>query len=116
MGLFKQKEQGDMPEAIITLLSDGDGDDAKELGLAEDMYVFYLLLLNNEKSNQLKLYSAPSTFCRGFGVGVRSKRFVLLTKDGKASYLTEDEDGMDQCTSTSAEALIEYLSPEGGVQ
>jgi len=67
----------------ITLLCDGDGDLVKAFGLAEDM---------------------------GFGVGVRSKRFAMVTENGKVTTLLTDE-GMDDCMTTSAENLIKILSP-----
>jgi len=68
----------------ITLLCDGDGDLVKNMGLADDM---------------------------GFGIGVRSKRFAMVTENGKVAELVTDE-GMDDCSSTSAENLIERLTPE----
>lgn len=68
----------------ITLLCDGDGDLVKNMGLADDM---------------------------GFGIGVRSKRFAMVTENGKVAELVTDE-GMDDCSSTSAEKLIERLTPE----
>lgn len=34
----------------------------------------------------------------------------MLIKNGKVDYVTSDE-GMDDCDSTSAEAIVEYLSP-----
>ena len=51
---------------------------------------------------------------RGFGVGVRSKRFAMLVKNGKVDYVTTD-DGMDDCDSSSAEAVVQYLSPEAEI-
>lgn len=69
----------------VTMISDGDGDLVKQMGLADDM---------------------------GFGVGIRSKRFVLLTdNEGKVQKIFSDE-GMDECSSTSAENIIRVLSPE----
>jgi peroxiredoxin len=67
------------------MLSDGDGDLIRKLGLAEDM---------------------------GFGVGVRSKRFALVVQDGVVTHLETDE-GMDECVNSSAENLIKRLTPEG---
>ena len=46
---------------------------------------------------------------RGFGVGLRSKRFALVVEDGIAKHLVTDE-GMDDCTNTSAENLVEFLT------
>ena len=72
------------PNSKITMLSDGDGDLVKSLGLAEDM---------------------------GFGFDVRSKRFVIVAEDGVVSSLFTDE-GMDDCSATKAENVIEALSPK----
>jgi hypothetical protein len=44
-------------------------------------------------------------------VGFRSKRFAMLLEDGKSSYLVVDE-GMDDCKSTAAPALVKFLTPE----
>lgn len=46
---------------------------------------------------------------RGFGVGLRSKRFALVVEDGIAKHLVTDE-GTDDCTNTSAENLVEFLA------
>mmetsp|Transcript_8884 Transcript_8884/g.14793 ORF Transcript_8884/g.14793 Transcript_8884/m.14793 type:complete len:317 (+) Transcript_8884:6-956(+) len=72
-------------EQAITVLADGDAELVKTLGLAEDM---------------------------GFGVGVRSKRFVLVCENGVVTNLLMDE-GMDSCELTSAENLIKVLTPSG---
>jgi hypothetical protein len=73
-------------ESSIMILCDGDGDLVKNLGLAEDM---------------------------GFGVGVRSQRFVLVTDgNGVVTHMLKDE-GMDECSATSADNLIKLLSPDG---
>jgi glutaredoxin/glutathione-dependent peroxiredoxin len=69
---------------MITILSDGDGDLVKNLGLADDM---------------------------GFGIGTRSKRFVMVVDKGTVSDLFMD-DGMDDCTTTSAANLITVLTPD----
>jgi len=70
--------------SIISMVSDGDGDLVKSLGLAEDM---------------------------GFGVGIRSKRFALIANNGVVSTLVVDK-GMDDCSATSADSLIQLLTPE----
>jgi hypothetical protein len=72
----------------ITIVSDGDGDLAKTMGLAEDM---------------------------GFGVGVRSKRFAMVVNDGVVSTLLTDE-GMDDCDQTSAQNLLRVIRPETSVE
>lgn len=71
----------------IIMLSDGDGDFVKSLGLAED---------------------------QGFGVGVRSQRFALVTDNGVATHLLTDE-GMDTCGVTSADSLLKLLTPAGEI-
>ena len=70
----------------ITFLSDGDGELVKELGMVEDM---------------------------GFknGVGTRSKRFALVVENGVATELQVD-DGMDDCSASSADNMIKILTPE----
>ena len=70
----------------ITFLSDGDGELVKELGLVEDM---------------------------GFrnGVGTRSKRFALVVENGVVTELQVD-DGMDDCSASSAENMVKILTPE----
>ena len=70
----------------ITFISDGDGELVKELGLVEDM---------------------------GFrnGVGTRSKRFALVVENGVVTELQVD-DGMDDCSASSAENMVKILTPE----
>jgi peroxiredoxin len=72
----------------ITIVSDGDGDLAKTMGLADDM---------------------------GFGVGVRSKRFAMVVKDGVVSTLLTDE-GMNDCDQTSAQNLLRVIRPESSIE
>lgn len=79
-GLAKTKANDNM----ITILSDGDGDLVKNMGLAEDM---------------------------GFGVGIRSKRFAMVVENGKVVDLFLDQ-GMEDCSATSAENVIKLLTPE----
>lgn len=69
--------------SLITMLSDGDSDLVKKLGLVEDM---------------------------GFGVGVRSKRFVLIIQEGVITHIEIDE-GLDSCQNTSAENIVKILTP-----
>lgn len=71
-------------DSPVTILCDGDGDLVKELGLAEDM---------------------------GFGVGERSKRFALAAENGVVTHLLTDE-GMDDCSMTSADSMLQLLTPE----
>lgn len=83
------KQQGIVPtskdeEPPITMLCDADGDFIKSIGLADDM---------------------------GFGIGVRAKRFAMVTDDGVVSALLTD-DGMDDCQATSAANVIKLLTPE----
>jgi glutaredoxin/glutathione-dependent peroxiredoxin len=68
----------------ITILCDADGDFIKGIGLADDM---------------------------GFGIGVRSKRFAMITDNGVVTTLLTD-DGMDDCKVTSVENVIKLLTPE----
>lgn len=68
----------------ITIVSDGDGDLAKAMGLAEDM---------------------------GFGVGVRTKRFAMIVNDGSVSTLLTDE-GLNDCNQTSAQNLLQVITPD----
>jgi len=68
------------------MLSDADGDIVKALGLVDDM---------------------------GFGLGVRSQRFVLVLEDGVVKHVAVDE-GSSDLKSTSAEATIEYLQQTRG--
>lgn len=65
----------------IAVISDGDGDAVKELGLAADM---------------------------GFGMGTRAKRFTLLLDQGKVKHVAVDE-GMEDLSDTSAEAIGKVL-------
>jgi peroxiredoxin len=69
--------------SIIAMLSDGDSELVKKLGLVEDM---------------------------GFGVGVRSKRFVLIIQEGVVTHIEIDE-GLDSCQNTSAENIVNILTP-----
>ena len=73
--------------APITILADGDGDLVQQLGLVEDM---------------------------GYGMGVRSKRFVMILEDGVVKRIETDE-GMDTCQNTRADNIVKILSPEGTV-
>mmetsp|Transcript_9869 Transcript_9869/g.22039 ORF Transcript_9869/g.22039 Transcript_9869/m.22039 type:complete len:312 (+) Transcript_9869:3-938(+) len=70
----------------LIMLSDADGDIVKALGLVDDM---------------------------GFGLGVRSQRFVLVLEDGVVKHVAVDE-GSSDLKSTSAEATIEYLQQTRG--
>ncbi|KAL3922960.1 MAG: hypothetical protein SGARI_006331 [Bacillariaceae sp.] len=72
-------------ESPITVLADGDGDLVQQLGLVEDM---------------------------GYGIGVRSKRFVMILEDGVVSRIETDE-GMYTCENTRADNIIKILTPEG---
>jgi glutaredoxin/glutathione-dependent peroxiredoxin len=76
--------QDDSGKASIAMLCDADGDFVKSIGLADDM---------------------------GFGVGIRSKRFAMITENGVVQTLLTDE-GMDDCSATSAANVIKVLSPE----
>jgi glutaredoxin/glutathione-dependent peroxiredoxin len=71
-------------ENPITIVSDGDGDLAKAMGLAEDM---------------------------GFGVGVRTKRFAMVVNGGSVSTLLTDE-GLNDCNQTSAQNLLRVIQPD----
>jgi glutaredoxin/glutathione-dependent peroxiredoxin len=75
-------------ESPITIVSDGDGDLAKAMGLAEDM---------------------------GFGVGVRTKRFAMVVNDGSVSTLLTDE-GLNDCNQTSAQNLLRVIQPDRSVE
>lgn len=68
----------------LLMLSDADGDLCKEMGLVDDM---------------------------GFGLGIRSKRFVLVVQDGTVKHVAVDE-GPDDMESTSAESILDYLAPK----
>jgi glutaredoxin/glutathione-dependent peroxiredoxin len=74
--------------ADLVMLSDADGDYVKALGLADDM---------------------------GFGVGVRSKRFVLVLQDGRVENVVIDE-GLNDCSCTSAEAVLQLVAPPKALQ
>ena len=68
----------------MAFLCDADGDFVKAMGMADDM---------------------------GFGVGVRSKRFVLVTEHGgKVTHCLTDE-GMEDCSATSADNIVALLTP-----
>jgi peroxiredoxin len=84
LGIIDETKRENNNQNVITMLSDGDGDLIRKLGLAEDM---------------------------GFGVGIRSKRFALVVQDGVVTHLETDE-GMDDCVNSSAENLIKVLTPE----
>lgn len=71
-------------ETNISMCADGDGELVRQLGLVED---------------------------QGFGLGERSKRFAMILDDGVVEHLVTDE-GMDECSLTSAERLVEILTPE----
>jgi len=70
----------------LLMVSDGEGDLVKALGLVEDM---------------------------GFGLGFRSKRFVLVVRDDVVQHVAVDE-GMDELKSTSAEAILRVLGSDEG--
>ena len=70
----------------LRILSDGDGDLVRMLGLSEDM---------------------------GFGVGVRSKRFALVLDNGIVTDVLLDE-GMDQCSATSSSSVLKLLRQKAG--
>jgi hypothetical protein len=67
----------------VVMLSDGDGDLVRALGLVDDM---------------------------GFSVGVRSKRFALLCEDGVVTNVAVDE-GMDELFQASAEKMLALVKP-----
>ena len=73
-------------DSALKLLSDGDGDLVRLLGLSEDM---------------------------GFGVGVRSKRFALVLEDGTVTDLLTD-DGMVECGTTAADNVLKVLRNKVG--
>jgi peroxiredoxin len=81
-------QQGLFEKGGITIVCDGDGDLVKSMGLADDM---------------------------GFGVGTRSKRFAMVTEDGKVVTLVTDE-GLDDCSATSAANLLQILTPESALE
>jgi len=65
----------------IAMISDGDGDALKALGLMADM---------------------------GFGLGVRAQRFALVLDQGIVKHVAIDK-GMKEVDTTSAEAVMEVL-------
>ena len=69
----------------MSMISDGDGDLVKALGLVDDM---------------------------GFGLGARSKRFTLIINDGIVDHVAVD-DGMEDLVETSAEKMLNMLRPAG---
>jgi glutaredoxin/glutathione-dependent peroxiredoxin len=71
-------------DKLFKFVSDGDGDFVRSLGLAADM---------------------------GFGVGIRSKRFALVIENGKVTNIQTDE-GMDNCSMTSAKNVIAMITPD----
>ena len=73
---------------LVVLLSDGDADFCKAVGLAVD---------------------------QGFGMGVRAGRFAMvLDSEGKVLNLVrEQEGGMEACSETSADAMLALLTPQG---
>ena len=83
-GIDEETLSANNATSLVKILSDGDGELVRELGLVEDM---------------------------GFGVGIRSKRFALVVEDGKVTHM-EVDDGMEDCFATSAENLVEILTPE----
>ena len=68
-------------ESKIVLISDGDGDAVRAMGLMGDM---------------------------GFGLGARAKRFALVLDGGVVKHVAVDE-GMEKMEATSAEAVISVL-------
>ena len=46
----------------------------------------------------------------GFGLGLRSKRFVVVAEGGVAKHVLVDE-GSDSMQATSAEKVVQLLSP-----
>jgi len=83
-GIDEETLSANNATSLVKILSDGDGELVRELGLVEDM---------------------------GFGVGIRSKRFALVVEDGKVTHM-EVDDGMEDCFATSAENLVKILTPE----
>ncbi|KAG7356934.1 AhpC/TSA-family protein [Nitzschia inconspicua] len=84
--LAKDDEKaGTVASGTVTILADGDGDLVQQLGLTEDM---------------------------GYGVGVRSKRFVIILEDGVVQRVEVDE-GMEECDKTRPENIVKILTPEG---
>jgi len=68
----------------LLMLSDADGDCVKAMGLVDDM---------------------------GFGLGLRSKRFVVVAEAGIVKHVLVDE-GSESLQATSAEKVVQLLSPE----
>ncbi len=68
------------PKQTLENLADGSGDLAKALGLDQDL-------------------SAK-------GLGIRAKRYAMILKDGKVTYLGIDAQGLDK---SSAEAVLAAL-------
>mmetsp|Transcript_51125 Transcript_51125/g.122897 ORF Transcript_51125/g.122897 Transcript_51125/m.122897 type:complete len:266 (-) Transcript_51125:102-899(-) len=68
----------------LLMLSDADGDCVKALGLVDDM---------------------------GFGLGLRSKRFVVIAEGGFVKHVLVDE-GSESLQATSAEKVVQLLSPQ----
>ena len=66
---------------VITFLSDGNADFAKEIGLSMDG--------------------------SGFGLGERSQRYSMLVKDGTVTQLNIEQGG--EFKVSSAEYLLEHL-------
>jgi len=81
-GATASKANSSTPE--ITILSDADGDAVKALGLLDDM---------------------------GFGVGIRSKRFSMITNNYTVKYIAVDE-GMDLCDNSAITPILEFLKAE----
>jgi len=67
----------------LLMLSDADGDAVKAMGLVDDM---------------------------GFGLGLRSKRFVIVAEAGVVEHVLVDE-GSEQLSATSAEKVVQLLTP-----
>jgi peroxiredoxin len=80
--LIQCEGPGSWPDNM-DLISDGDGDFVKALGLCDDM---------------------------GFGIGERSKRFSLLCTDGVVEHVAVD-DGMRELDATAAEVFVKMLAP-----
>lgn len=78
---IKSVEECVEKQTKIAVISDGDGDAIKELGLAADM---------------------------GFGMGARAKRFALLVDKGMVKHVAVDE-GMNELSATSAEEVVKVL-------
>jgi peroxiredoxin len=68
----------------LLMLSDADGDCVNAMGLVDDM---------------------------GFGLGLRSKRFVVISEGGIVKHVLVD-DGSDSLQATSAEKVVQLLSPQ----